>query len=132
MVSTETTHSLQALFYTNLGPSYYSAWSRGPLASNPKKLAAAKAWNKYRRALGSNYRDPTHSHINEYMVQQTSTLEEERDQAARAAQEHNSHQPIANSPQAQPPHHASGSPICDQTITKRKKPWSRLHHQQPN
>jgi len=36
--------------------------------------------------------------MNTWCTEQGSTLEEERDQTARTAQEHNSHQPIANSP----------------------------------
>jgi len=90
------TLSQTSFFYTNLGPSHHSAWNRGPLACNPKE--AAKVWNEYRRALRSNYRDPTHSHINEYLAYQTSTLEEERDQAARRDQEHNLHHPITSNP----------------------------------
>jgi len=100
---TEVTHSLPTLIYTNLGPSYHSAWTRGPLATYPKE--AAIVWIAYRRALASNYRDPTHSHINEYLAHQTSTLEEERDQTteerdqtSRADQEQKPHQPTASDP----------------------------------
>ena len=93
---TEVTHSLPTLIYTNLGPSYHSAWTRGPLATYPKE--AAIVWIAYRRALASNYRDPTHSHINEYLAHQTSTLEENRDQTSRADQEQKPHQPTASDP----------------------------------
>jgi len=59
--------------YTNNGPSPLSA----SLASNTQE--AGKAWNEFRRALGSNYRDPAQSHINEYMANLTDKNEEKRD-----------------------------------------------------
>ena len=59
----EPTPRLPDNIYTNNGPSPLSAWSRGPLASNTQE--AGKDWNEFRRALGSNYRDPAQSHINE-------------------------------------------------------------------
>jgi len=59
----EPTPPLPDNIYTNSGPTPHSAWSRGPLASNPQE--AGKAWNEFRRALGSNYRHLAQSHINE-------------------------------------------------------------------
>ena len=68
--------------YTNYGPTPPSALSRGPLASNPQE--AGKAWNEFRRALGSNYRHPAQSHINEYVafMAQLTDQNEERDSPA--------------------------------------------------
>jgi len=73
----EPTPQLPNNIYTNMGPSPHSAWTRGPLASNPKE--AGKAWNEFRRALGSNHRDPLNSHINEYLAFQVDRDEIQRD-----------------------------------------------------
>jgi len=76
----EPTPPLPDNIYTKSGPTLHSAWSRGPLASNPQE--AGKAWNEFRRALGSNYRHPAQSHINEYMAQLTDQNEDKRDSPA--------------------------------------------------
>ena len=73
----EPTPQLPNNIYTNMEPSPHSAWTRGPLASNPKE--AGKAWNEFRRALGSNHRDPLNSHINEYLAFQVDRDEIQRD-----------------------------------------------------
>jgi hypothetical protein len=43
-------------------------WAKGQLVLN--KLEAGIAWNASRRALGSDHRDPTDSHINERLATQ--------------------------------------------------------------
>jgi len=75
----EPTPRLPDNIYTNNGPCPLSAWTRGPLASNTQE--AGKAWtrNEFRRELGSNYRDPAQSHINEYMANLTDKNEGKRE-----------------------------------------------------
>ena len=73
----EPTPQIPNNIYTNDGPSPLSAWTRGPLARNTQE--AGKAWNEFRRAFGSNNRDPAQSHINEYMANLTDKNEGKRD-----------------------------------------------------
>jgi len=62
----EPTPPLPDNIYTNSGPTPHSAWSRGPLTSNPQE--AGKAWNEFRRGLGSNSRHSAQSHINDMRI----------------------------------------------------------------
>lgn len=65
---------LPDLIYTNADNTGTQVWTRGPLASNERE--AGKAWNEFRRALGSDHRDPTDSQLNKAMAAYAKTREQ--------------------------------------------------------